>query len=142
MNRFEDAVHTERRSKGELSPDRLCELWLETQTALFGDSVDIDGYAPWWSYVTHFAAVPGYVYAYAYGYLFSLAIYRRYEQEGDALVEPYLDLLRAGGSQPPEELARLVGLDLTDPSIWASGIDALAEELDEAERLAGEIGLG
>jgi oligoendopeptidase F len=142
MNRFEEAVHTERRAKGELSPDRLSELWLETQTALFGDSVDISGYAPWWSYVTHFAAVPGYVYAYAYGYLFSLAIFRSYEREGDALVEPYLDLLRAGGSKPPEELARGVGLDLTDPSIWASGIDALAEELDEAERLAGEIGLG
>jgi hypothetical protein len=36
----------------------------------------------------------------------------------------------------------MVGLDLTDPAIWASGIDALSDELDEAERLAGEIGLG
>ena len=41
------------------------------------------------------------------------------------MVEPYLDLLRAGGSRSPEELARIVGLDLTDPSIWASGLDAL-----------------
>jgi oligoendopeptidase F len=142
MNRFEDAIHTERRTAGELSPDRLNELWLAEQTALFADSVDTEGYAPWWSYVGHFAAVPGYVYAYAYGYLFSLAIFRRYEKEGDALVEPYLDLLRAGGSRPPEDLARLVGLDLTDPTIWASGIDALAEQLDEAEHLAAEIGLG
>ena len=58
------------------------------------------------------------------------------------MVEPYLELLRAGGSRSPEELARIVGLDLTDPEIWASGIEALSEELDEAERLAGEIGLG
>ena len=57
------------------------------------------------------------------------------------MVEPYLDLLRAGGSKSPEELARMVGLDLTDPAIWASGIDALADELDEAERLANELGL-
>ena len=97
---------------------------------------------PWWSYIPHFTGSPGYVYAYAYGYLFSLAIYRQYVQEGDAMVEPYLELLRAGGSRSPEELAELVGLDLTDPAIWASGIDALAEELDEAERLAAEIGLG
>ena len=55
---------------------------------------------------------------------------------------PYLDLLRAGGSKAPEELARMVGLDLTDPSIWASGIDAIADDLDEAEALAAEIGLG
>jgi oligoendopeptidase F len=141
MNRFEEAAHTERRTVGELAPERLSELWLEAQTTLFDGSVDTDGYAAWWSYVPHFASVPGYVYAYAYGYLFSLAIFRRYEQEGDALVEPYFELLRAGGSKPPEELAQLVGLDLTDPAIWASGLDALAEELDEAERLAAEIGL-
>ena len=142
MNRFEHAVHTERRGQGELASERIGELWIEAQTALFGDSVSIEGYTPWWSYIPHFTGSPGYVYAYAYGYLFSLAIYRRYVQEGDAMVEPYLELLRAGGSRSPEELARLVGLDLTDPAIWASGIDALAEELDEAERLAAEIGLG
>jgi oligoendopeptidase F len=142
MNRFEEAVHTARRGEGELSVDRLDELWLETQGTLFADSVDTAGYARWWSYVPHFVAVPGYVYAYAYGYLFSLAIFRRYEQEGPSMVAPYFELLRAGGSRPPEELARIVGLDLGDPAIWASGIDALAEELDEAERLATEIGLG
>ena len=142
MNRFEHAVHTERRGQGELAPERIGELWLEVQDELFADSVSTVGYAPWWSYIPHFTGSPGYVYAYAYGYLFSLAIYRRYVQEGDAMVEPYLELLRAGGSRSPEELARIVGLDLTDPAIWASGIDALSEELDEAERLAGEIGLG
>jgi oligoendopeptidase F len=87
-------------------------------------------------------STPGYVYAYAYGFLFALAIFRRYEQEGDAMVQPYLDVLRAGGSKSPEELAEMVGLDLTDPRIWESGIEALAAELDQAEELAGEIGLG
>lgn len=142
MNRFEDLVHTGRREQGELSADRLGELWLECQTALFGDSVGAGGYDIWWSYIPHFTNVPGYVYAYAYGYLFALAIFRSYEREGDAMVAPYLDLLRAGGSKSPEDLARMVGLDLTDPTIWASGIEALSDELDEAERLATEIGLG
>ena len=142
MNRFEDAVHTERREQGELSTERLQELWLETQARMFGDSVDIDGYGTWWSYIPHFMGSPGYVYAYAYGFLFALAIFRKYELEGDAMVEPYLEVLRAGGSQPPEELARIVGLDLTDPRIWESGIDAFATELDEAEALANELGLG
>ena len=142
MNRFENLVHTQRREHGELSMDRLNELWLECQSGLFGDSVGVGGYDTWWSYIPHFTNVPGYVYAYAYGYLFALAIFRSYEREGDAIVAPYLDLLRAGGSKAPEELARMVGLDLTDPSIWASGIEALSEDLDEAERLAAEIGLG
>ena len=142
MNRFEHAVHTDRREQGELSTDRLEELWLETQTDIFRDSVDIDGYGSWWSYIPHFMGTPGYVYAYAYGFLFALAVFRKYEQEGDAMVEPYLELLRSGGSKPPEELARMVGLDLTDSKIWESGIEALSTELDEAEALANEIGLG
>jgi oligoendopeptidase F len=142
MNRFEDAVHTERRGQGELSPERLQELWLETQARMFGDSVDIDGYGTWWSYIPHFLSTPGYVYAYAYGFLFALAIFRKYELEGEAMVEPYFDVLRSGGSKPPEELARLVGLDIADPGFWESGIDALAVQLDEAEALALELGLG
>jgi oligoendopeptidase F len=142
MNRFEDAVHTTRREEGELSLERFQELWLECQTKLFGDSVDTEGYGTWWSYISHFIGTPGYVYAYAYGFLFALSVFRKYELEGDSMVEPYLDLLRAGGSKAPEELARMVGLDLTDPAIWGSGIDALAAELDEAEALAAEIGLG
>ncbi len=141
MNRFEDAVHTTRRGEGELSTDRFEELWLQTQRDLFGDSVDIDGYGTWWSYIPHFIGTPGYVYAYAYGFLFALSIFRKYELEGDSLVEPYLDVLRAGGSKPPEELAEMVGLDLTDPKIWEAGIDAFAVELDEAEALANDVGL-
>lgn len=142
MNRFEHAAHNERRDEGELAPERIEELWLDSQKKLFADSVDVDGYGTWWSYIPHFLSTPGYVYAYAYGFLFALAIFRRYELEGDSMVEPYFDVLRSGGSKPPEELARIVGLDLTDPSIWESGIDALAVELDEAEALATEIGLG
>ena len=141
MNRFEHAVHTTRRDEGELSPEKFEELWLESQLQLFGDSVDTDGYATWWSYIPHFIGTPGYVYAYSYGFLFALSIFRKYELEGDSMVEPYLDVLRAGGSKPPEELAEMVGLDLTDRRIWDAGIDALAVELDEAEALAVDIGL-
>jgi oligoendopeptidase F len=137
LNRFEDAVHTARRGEGELAADRFSEIWSETQRALVGDSVDLDGYATWWSYVPHFVVSPGYVYAYAYGYLFSLAIFRRWEREGDSLVEPYLDLLRAGGSQPPEALAAIVGLDLNDRALWEDGLAAVDELLAEAEELAG-----
>jgi oligoendopeptidase F len=142
MNRFEHAVHTERREQGEIATDRFEELWLETQTQMFEDSVDLDGYGTWWSYIPHFLSTPGYVYAYAYGFLFALSIFRRYEEEGESMVEPYLDVLRAGGSKPPEELAEIVGLDLTDAGIWATGIEALSSELDQAEALATEIGLG
>jgi oligoendopeptidase F len=140
LNRYEDAVHAARRGQGELSADRLSELWAESQARMLGDAVEItDGYRTWWSYVPHFVVSPGYVYAYAYGYLFSLAIFRRYEVEGEPMVEPYLDLLRAGGSDAPAELAKLVGLDVADRSLWETGLEAIDELLGEAEELAEEV---
>ena len=107
MNRFEHLVHTERREQGELAVERFGELWIESQSELLGDAVKLtDNYAPWWSYVPHFIGSPGYVYAYAYGQLLALAVYGRYEAEGEAFVPAYLDLLAAGGSLSPEELGR------------------------------------
>ena len=140
LNRFEHAIHTARRDEGELPVERIAELWAAEQERMFGDSVEVtDGYRSWWSYIPHFIGVPGYVYAYAFGYLFSLAIYRRYLDEGDSLVEPYLDLLRAGGSAPPAELASRLGFDVTDSGFWSAGLDAIGVLVDEAEQLAAEL---
>ena len=140
MNRFEHGVHTERRSGGELSVDRLNELWLETQTDMLGDSVELDeDYATWWSYVPHFIDTPGYVYAYAYGHLLALSVYRRYEEEGEGLVPQYLDLLKAGGSMPPEDLGRIVGVELGDPGFWSSGLDLIERQLEAAEKAASAL---
>ena len=76
MNRFEDKMHSARRSEGELTAERFNELWLETQRDMFGDSVTItDEYGSWWSYVPHFLHTPGYVYAYSFGELLVLALY-------------------------------------------------------------------
>ena len=41
----------------------------------------------------------------------------------DAFVPAYLDLLRAGGSKPPEELGAIVGCDLADPAFWTDGLN-------------------
>ncbi len=139
MNRFEHLVHTRRRSDGELSADRICELWVEAQSELFGDSVDMtEGYRLWWSYVPHFINTPGYVYAYAYGLLLALSVYSRYLEEGEPFVASYLELLSAGGSRSPEQLAEIVGIDLTDPGFWDSGLALVEKQLAEAEQLANQ----
>jgi oligoendopeptidase F len=137
MNRFEHLAHTGRRSDGELSVQRLQELWVQTQSELFGDSVEItDGYRSWWSYIPHFINTPGYVYAYAYGQLLALSAYGRYREEGESFVPRYLELLAAGGSRSPEELAEIIGIDLADPGFWDAGLALIEEQLSEAERLA------
>ena len=139
MNRFEDRVHGERRDTGELSVDGFAAAWLDTQADLLGDSVELTAdYGSWWSYVPHFIDTPGYVYAYAYGHLLALSVYRRYEEEGEGFVESYLELLRAGGSRSPEELGAIVGVDLTDPGFWDAGLDLIERRLEQAEETAAE----
>ncbi len=141
MNRFEHLVHTSRRNEGELSPDRFGELWVQTQSELFGDSVEItEGYRSWWSYVPHFINTPGYVYAYAYGQLLALSVYQRYLTEGPDFVPRYLELLSAGGSRSPQELGAIVGIDLADPGFWESGLELVETQLREAEALAERLG--
>jgi oligoendopeptidase F len=141
MNRFEDLVHTERREVGELSVDRFGELWYETQAELLGDTVEItDGYRTWWSYIPHFIGTPGYVYAYAYGQLLALSVYRTYEERGAGFVPQYLELLRSGGSRTPDELGRIVGVDLGDPGFWDGGLAIVEQQLEAAETAAAEAG--
>lgn len=141
MNRFEDLVHSARREQGELSVERFGELWIESQAEMFGDSIAIsDGYSSWWSYIPHFIGSPGYVYAYAYGQLLALSVYQRYEQLGEELVPQYLKLLAAGGSRSPEELGRIVGVDLADPGFWDAGLDLVEAQLRAAEEAARSWG--
>lgn len=140
MNQFEDRVHNARRSEGELSVERFGELWGETQEELLGDSVEVtDGYRSWWSYVPHFIGSPGYVYAYAYGQLLALSVYRLYEERGEEIVPGYLEMLSAGGSKSPEQLAALVGVDLSDPAFWDNGLDLVAGQIEAAQAAADEV---
>jgi oligoendopeptidase F len=141
MNRFEDLVHTARREEGELSVERFGELWAESQQEMFGDSVELtEGYRTWWSYIPHFIGSPGYVYAYSYGQLLALSVYQRYEQTGPELVPRYLEMLAAGGSRSPEELGQIVGVDLSDPGFWQSGLDLVERQLEDAEAAAEASG--
>ncbi len=141
MNRFEDLVHTRRREEGELSVEHFGELWVVSQEELFGDSVEVtEGYRSWWSYIPHFINTPGYVYAYAYGQLLALSVYQRYRERGPEFVPQYLELLSAGGSRSPEELAAIVDIDLSDPGFWDAGLDLVEAQLQAAEAAAEASG--
>lgn len=140
MNRFEDGLHTARRSEGELSTERLNQIWMETQKAMFQGSVNLrDEYAQWWSYIPHFLGTPGYVYAYAFGELLVLALFNLYQQRGAEFVPQYLDVLAAGDSDYPDRILAKVGVDLSDPAFWTQGLDTLRQLVEQEEQLAREV---
>ena len=140
MNRFEHGLHTARRTEGELPTERINAIWMESQKAMFGDSVNLrDEYSQWWSYIPHFLNTPGYVYAYAFGELLVLALYQLYQEQGSPFAPKYLDVLAAGNSDYPDKILAKVGVDLNDPHFWQKGLDAIGILLDQQEALAKEV---
>jgi oligoendopeptidase F len=137
MNRFEHSIHEARRSEGELSTDRLNEIWYSTQRDVFADSVTLtEDYRLWWSYIPHFIHSPGYVYAYAFGELLVLALHTRYREMGASFPELYFNLLKAGGSDWPHTLVKPFGVNLKDPGFWHNGLSTLEGLVEQAEELA------
>ena len=139
FNRFEDACHTTRRAEGELAVEQLGEIYQSKLQPMFGDALILtDEHKGWWSYVEHFLHTPGYVYAYAFGNLLALAVYHRSLEQGPAFVDDYLEFLAAGGSTPPDELVRRLGMDITDPGFWDAGLRILDGMVKQVEELAAK----
>jgi oligoendopeptidase F len=141
MTRFEERLHQERREQGELPETKINAFWLETNRNMFKDSVELrEDFGWWWLYITHFIHSPFYCYAYAFGELLVLALYKRYLNEGQKFVPKYLELLSAGGSDKPEKLLEKVGVDIRASHFWDGGLGLIREWVNEAEELSKEAG--
>ena len=132
---FERKVHTERRN-GELTSDRIGELWLEVQSESLGPAIALQpGYETFWTYIPHFIHSPFYVYAYAFGDCLVNSLYAVYQNAESGFQEKYFDMLRAGGTKHHSELLAPFGLDASDPQFWAKGLSVIAGLIDELEAM-------
>jgi oligoendopeptidase F len=133
--RFETLLHDARR-EGELSDERIGELWMQVQTESLGPAFEFTpDYSVYWAYIPHFVHSPFYVYAYAFGDCLVNALYGVY-REGKVpdFERKYLDLLRAGGTLRHKELLAPFGLDASRPEFWDKGLDVIAGFIDELAR--------
>ncbi|MGD0849867.1 M3 family oligoendopeptidase [Bradyrhizobium sp.] len=132
---FERAIHTERRN-GELTAERIGEIWLSVQGESLGPAIDIrPGYESFWMYIPHFIHSPFYVYAYAFGDCLVNSLYAVYENAQEGFAERYLAMLAAGGTKHYSELLKPFGLDARDPQFWDGGLSVIAGMIDELERM-------
>jgi oligoendopeptidase F len=132
---FERQVHEERRS-GELTSERIGQIWLEVQRESLGPSIDLtDGYETYWSYIPHFVHSPFYVYAYAFGDCLVNSLYGLYQEAHPGFVANYFEMLKAGGSKHHSELLRPFGLDATKEEFWQKGLAVIESMIDELEAL-------
>ncbi|MGA7390110.1 MAG: M3 family oligoendopeptidase [Pseudolabrys sp.] len=132
---FERNVHSERRN-GELTADKICDLWMSIQSASLGPAIDLKpGYETFWAYIPHFVHSPFYVYAYAFGDCLVNSLYAVYEQSASGFAERYLAMLSAGGTKHHSELLAPFGLDARDPKFWDGGLRVIANLISELEAL-------
>ncbi len=143
FSNFERKVHMARR-EGKLTVEDFGATWMEVTRAFYGAPGKLFTYENvdnLWSYVSHFLR-PFYVYAYAFGELFTQSLFARRDEFGNEFEPMYLNLLRAGGSQTAVELMAPFGLDPRDPSFWRRGIESsITSWLDEAEAISARMGV-
>jgi oligoendopeptidase F len=132
---FERAVHTERKN-GELTADRIGELWLDVQRESLGPAIELKpGYESFWAYIPHFIHSPFYVYAYAFGDCLVNSLYAVYEHAEEGFADRYLAMLAAGGTKHHSELLAPFGLDARDPAFWQGGLGVIERMITELEQL-------
>lgn len=140
MFQFEQSCHRARREGGELTSDEIGEIWQTRLQEMFGDSVELgEQHRRWWSYISHFIAVPFYVYAYSFGELLVLALFDRAKAEGAVFAEKYVELLRLGGSRSPHDLMATVGVDLGSETFWRGGFAMMERMVSTFEALWSEV---
>jgi oligoendopeptidase F len=129
---FEQEAHALIHDGG--SVETVSALYLDNLREQFGDSLELsDDFQHEWVAIPHFYNSPFYVYAYSFGQLLVLSLYRQFKQEGDAFKPRYLAILAAGGSDSPENILRRAGIDIRATAFWQGGFDVLAEMLAELE---------
>lgn len=132
---FERRVHEERR-KGELTSERIGQIWMEVQGESLGPAIELrPGYEVFWTYIPHFINSPFYVYAYAFGDCLVNSLYGLYQEAHPGFVAKYFDLLKAGGSKHHSELLAPFGLDARDPAFWGKGLSVISGMIDELEAM-------
>jgi len=128
------------RQKKLVTPAELNELMLNAQKEAFGH--DLSTYSPhlWASKLHFYIDDPAfYNFPYVFGYLFSLGIYAKAQQEGN-FEDSYIALLRDTAHMSTEELAQKhLGVDLTKPDFWLAGVKLIKQDVAEFMRLTDSL---
>jgi oligoendopeptidase F len=114
--------------------DQLAKAYGQELRQQFGKAVRVPDEFQWeWLTIPHIFASPFYCYAYSFGNLLVLALYRMYKEQGTSFVPKYLDLLSTGGSEAPRAILNKVGVDMTSEAFWQSGFDTIREMVEQLE---------
>ncbi len=128
--------------RGEaLSGEKISEMYGAIVRRYHGHDQGVvlvdDLYTNEWMFVPHFY-FNMYVFQYATSQTAGTALYARIKNEGEAGVENYKNLLRAGGSDYPYDLLKNAGVDMATPGPYRAAVTKMNAIMDQMERLLEE----
>lgn len=131
---FEIEAHKKIAANNTIS--EISKTYLENLKEQFGSAIaTTEDFAIEWSCIPHFYHTPFYCYAYAFGNLLALSLFRRYKKEKRDFVKSYIEILSAGGSQKVESLLSDYGINITFSRFWQDGFDYIQEQVKELEKI-------
>ena len=137
---FESKAHEERKA-GELSEQRLADIWVEVQKDVLGPYVNADENSAYiWLQVGHFFFLPFYVYAYSFADCLVNSLYQ-VSQDGSVKDFPkkYLQMLEKTAITDYDKLLKPFGLNPNDPKFWNMGLKLISGYIDELEKLDKKV---
>lgn len=137
---FETKVHAERKN-GELSEEKIAEIWLEVMRESLGQYVIVDDDSKYiWPIVSHFFHSPFYVYAYSFADCLVNSLYQVYRENSvPDFADKYLHMLSETGVKRYDALLKPFGLNAHDKNFWDKGLSLIEEYIDELELLDKKV---
>ena len=118
------------------SVDEISTVYYENLKEQFGDSLELSEDFKWeWVSIPHIYHTPFYVYAYAFGQLLVLSLYKQFKAEGESFKPKYIKILSAGGAEAPAKVLSEAGIDIRSAKFWQGGFDVLDTLVRELEKV-------
>ena len=133
---FETRAHNERK-EGELSAERLNQIWLEEMKESLGPCVNVDKNSEAiWEQVGHFFFLPFYVYAYSFADCVVNSLYwLKLSGKIKNFEDKYLQLLSQTAIGDYKDIFAPFGLNPEKKEFWQGGLNLISYYIDELEKL-------
>lgn len=125
---------------GSVQADKLSSIKREVLEKFWGDAVKItDGAELTWMRQPHYY-MGLYPYTYSAGLTIATEVSKRILKEGQTAINDWREVLKAGGTKPPVELAKMAGVDITTDKPLLNTIEYIGSMIDEIIELTEKLG--
>ena len=138
---FESALFEARKTHIPTA-DELNQMMLDAQEGAYGEGLDPElRNSGMWVCKGHYYYNSRHFYnfPYAFGHLFGLGVFKKYQEEGASFLPKYNALLASCGSDTIPNVCASVGIDVRSADYWRSALEVLRAEVDEFIRITEDM---